>query len=492
MFGNQIAGKISSEGKRIFYSFNPSLNQQNTSAFPIATNEEVEHALALSKNSFYSFSSSKPSDRSKLLELIAEELALNKSIISKAYCKESGLLLSRFEIEFKRTYEQLFLFSNFLKKPNFELLSETLGDQKNSLPHLVKKHVSIGPIVVFGASNFPLAYSTVGGDTVSAIAAGCPVIVKAHPFHPETSFLVGQAINNAIEKTLFPPGIFSQLYDDQFTVAHQLVRDNRIKGVAFTGSYLGGKTLFDLANSRSTPIPVFAEMGSLNPVFVFPTSLQEKSEGWSTLFSKSITNDAGQFCTKPGLFFIPRSENGKRFVSMLSEKLIQEPSFTMLHPSIHANFEKKKQEIVDQSKGELIEKKESIAIRDGRQGLFVTSASEFLETESLEKEVFGPFAVICYYDTQNQLKECTEKISGQLTATILATQEELIENQSFVFMVNQLAGRIIFNNVPTGVRVCESMHHGGPYPATTDSRLTAVGTDSILRFTRPIVHQDNC
>ena len=491
MFGNQIAGKISCEGKRIFYSFNPSLNQQNTSAFPIATNEEVEHALAISKNSFYSFSSSKPSDRSKLLELIAEELELNKSFIAEAYCKESGLLLSRFEIEFKRTYEQLFLFSNFLKTPNFELLSETLGDQKNSLPHLVKKHVSIGPIVIFGASNFPLAYSTIGGDTVSALAAGCPVIVKAHPFHPETSFLVGEAINNAISKTNFSRGIFSQLFDNQYSVAHKLVLDNRIKGVGFTGSYIGGKALFDLANSRTIPIPVFAEMGSVNPVFVFPNSLQEKSEEWSSLFSKSITNDAGQFCTKPGLFFIPRSENGKRFVSMLSEKLIQEPSFTMLHPSIHFNFEKKKQEILDQSKGELIEKKESTVILEGRQGLFVTSASEFLEIESLEKEVFGPFAVICYYETINQLKECTEKISGQLTATILATQEELIENQSFLFLINHLAGRIIFNNVPTGVRVCKSMHHGGPFPATTDSRYTAVGSDSILRFMRPIVYQDN-
>ena len=492
MFGNQIAGKIFSEGKRNFFSFNPILNEENTSSFTIATKEEIESALSHSLNSFYAFSSSKTVDRAKLLELIAQELDSNKSAIAKAYHKESGLSLNRFEIEFKRTYDQLFLFAHHLNNSNFDFISETPGDQKNSLPHLVKKHVSIGPIVVFGASNFPLAYSTIGGDTVSALAAGCPVIVKAHPFHPETSFLVGQAINNAIEKTLFPSGIFSQLYDDQFTVAHQLVQDNRIKGVAFTGSYLGGKTLFDLANSRSTPIPVFAEMGSLNPVFVFETLLQEKSEGWSTLFSKSITNDAGQFCTKPGLFFIPATENGKKFVSLLSEKLIQEPSFTMLHPSIHANFEMKKQEITEQSKGELFEKKEPMARLEGRQGLLLTNASEFLELASLNKEVFGPFAVICYYDTLNQLKECTEKISGQLTATILATQEELMVNESFVFMVNQLAGRIIFNNVPTGVRVCESMHHGGPYPATTDSRFTAVGTDSILRFTRPIVHQDNC
>lgn len=491
MFGNQIAGKISCEAKQNFYSTNPSLNQQNTSAFPIATNEEVEHALTLSINSFYSFSSSKPSDRSKLLELIAEELELNKSIIAKAYCKESGLLLSRFEIEFKRTYDQLFLFSNFLKTPNFELLSETLSEQNNSIPHLVKKHIAIGPIVIFGASNFPLAYSTIGGDTVSALAAGCPVIVKAHPFHPETSFLVGEAINNAILKTNFSHGIFSQLFDNQYSVAHKLVLDNRIKGVGFTGSYIGGKALFDLANSRTIPIPVFAEMGSVNPVFVFPNSLHEKSEEWSSLFSKSITTDAGQFCTKPGLFFIPNSENGKRFVSMLSEKLIHEPSFTMLHPSIHFNFEKKKQEIVNQSKGELIEKKESTAILEGRQGLFVTSASEFLETESLEKEVFGPFAVICYYETIHQLKKCTEKISGQLTATILATQKELLENESLIFLINNLAGRIIFNNVPTGVRVCKSMHHGGPFPATTDSRYTAVGSDSILRFMRPIVYQDN-
>lgn len=492
MFGNQIAGTISFEGDRKFSSFDPTNNRPNNIVFHVATGKEIQRALKQADNSFYQFCNSTPKDRSILLNLIAEQFNEGKPEILRAYCKESGLSIARFEVEFKRTLDQLHMFADYLLQSYSELISETHSEQEKSLPHLMKKRIALGPVLVFGASNFPLAYSTLGGDTVSALAAGCPVIVKAHPFHPETSFIVGKAIISAIKKTTFHPGIFSQLFDDQFEVAQELILDNRIKAVGFTGSYLGGKSLFELANSRSQPIPVFAEMGSSNPVFVFPESLEEKCEEWTTLFSKSITNDAGQFCTKPGLFFVPHTENGKLFVHKLTEKLIKEPSFTMLHPSIHASFEAKKKELFGLSTGELIEKSGKLEKLQGRQGLFITNTPELLQNKALEKEVFGPFAVIIYYHSMQELNACTQELVGQLTATILASEEEIETNEPFIFLLKQRAGRLIFNGVPTGVRVCQSMHHGGPFPASSDLRFTAVGTDSISRFTRPIVYQDNC
>lgn len=492
MFGNQIAGNILAKGKKTFQSFDPKNNCPNTSYFFVATEEEIDLALTQSSKSFYSFCSASPAERAFLLEQIAEQLIELRSEISQAFCKESGLSLSRFETEFKRTVDQLLLFASYLKNPKVDFISETRANQASSLPHLLKKKIPLGPVLVFGASNFPLAYSTIGGDTVSAFAAGCPVVVKAHPFHPETSFLVGKAIKSAIDNTNFPQGIFSQLFDDHFDVGQKLALDNRIKAIGFTGSYTGGKALFDLANSRQIPIPVFAEMGSINPVFIFPESLKNQSEFWAQHFAKSISNDAGQFCTKPGLFFIPNTENGKIFISILKNKLVQEPSFTMLHPTIYNRYEIKKEQLRNLSNGEFIEKKGSLSQLEGRQGLLTIDKDEFLQIELLKEEIFGPFAIICFYDSHDELLTYIKELQGQLTSTIIATQEEIINNESVMFNIKQLAGRIIFNGVPTGVRVCESMQHGGPFPASTDARFTAVGTESMLRFMRPIVYQDNC
>jgi NADP-dependent aldehyde dehydrogenase len=343
--------------------------------------------------------------------------------------------------------------------------------------------------VVFGASNFPLAYSTLGGDTVSALAAGCPVIVKAHPYHPETSFLVGEAIQNAINQTDFSPGLFSQLFDNGYEVAKQLVQDNRIKAAGFTGSYRGGIALFDLVQKRDNPIPFFAEMGSSNPVFVFPELLYEKKEEWTSIFAKSITNDAGQFCTKPGIFFVPNTSSGEDFIEKLCNKVLAEPSFYMLHPTICSSYEKNKMKRLNDSKGVLFEKQGELDSNQGRQGILVTNVEDLFENTTQQEEVFGPFAVVFRYNTNDELKRAIELLNGQLTSSILCSDRELEEYDEIIFTIIQKAGRIIRNGVPTGVRVCESMHHGGPFPATTDSRFTAVGTDSILRFTRPVVYQ---
>ena len=490
MFGNQIAGKISRQGKDFFSSFNPVLNLDNSEKFSVATFQEIDESIQLSENSFFAFATTSPKDRSSLLYNIAEEFVKSKISIRIAYCKESGLSNERFEIEFNRTYNQILLFAHFLEKPNWDFISENEADSEKNLPKLTKKRIPLGPIVVFGASNFPLAYSTLGGDTVSALAAGCPVIVKAHPYHPETSFLVGEAIQNAINQTDFSPGLFSQLFDNGYEVAKQLVQDNRIKAAGFTGSYRGGIALFDLVQKRDNPIPFFAEMGSSNPVFVFPELLYEKKEEWTSIFAKSITNDAGQFCTKPGIFFVPNTSSGEDFIEKLCDKVLAEPSFYMLHPTICSFYEKNKMKRLNDSKGVLFEKQGELEPNQGRQGVLVTNIENLFENLTLQDEVFGPFAIIFKYNSNNELKRAIEIVNGQLTSSILCSDTELEEFNEIIFTITQKAGRIIRNGVPTGVRVCESMHHGGPFPATTDSRFTAVGTDSISRFMRPVVYQN--
>jgi NADP-dependent aldehyde dehydrogenase len=489
MFGNQIAGKISLKGDQLFSSFNPRLNLINKENFPVATHEEVQEAIESADKSFFSFANSTFKERSVLLQKIAEEFLAAKNKILEAYCKESGLSSERFEIEFSRTYNQILLFAHFLEKSNWDFISKNEADSAKNLPKLTKKRIPLGPVVVFGASNFPLAYSTLGGDTVSALAAGCPVIVKAHPYHPETSFLVGEVFQKAIRQTSFLPGIFSQLFDDGFEVAQILVQDKRIKAGGFTGSYRGGKALYDLAQSRENPIPFFAEMGSSNPVFVFPELLDEKKEEWTSIFAKSITNDAGLFCTKPGIFFVPNTSSGQDFIEKLCNKVLAEPSFYMLHPAIFTSFERNKIVRLNEAKGELFEKQDELEPNQGRQALLVTNVEDLFENSTLQEEVFGPFAVVLKYNSNDQLKRAIELLNGQLTSSILCSDSELEEYDEIIFTITQKAGRIIRNGIPTGVRVCESMHHGGPFPATTDSRFTAVGTDSIFRFTRPVVYQ---
>jgi NADP-dependent aldehyde dehydrogenase len=490
MFGNQIAGSDSHQGTRFFSSYNPKENVENTEAFLCASTVEIEEALNLSFTSFQSFVQASARSRGNLLHLIRNELQKSKNEIQHAYCKESGLSKDRFEIEFNRTINQLELFAEYLIHSYSDVVSETPENRILSQPKLVKKRMGIGPVLVFGASNFPLAYSTIGGDSVASFAAGCPLIVKAHPFHPETSYRVGQAIQKAISHTEFHPGIFSQLFDDGHEVAKTLILDSRIKAIGFTGSTTGGKTLLELVNKREIPIPLFAEMGSSNPVFVFPELLKEKTDEWSNLFAKSITNDAGQFCTKPGIFFVPENQDGKTFVEQLIEKTLLEPSFTMLHPSIRTSFEKKKQERHMESGGILVEKEGFLESQHGRQAILVSSIESFAKNKSIQNEVFGPFALVLFYTKKSDLFEVTSLLDGQLTASILLSDNEHAQNHDFIFELSQKVGRIIKNGVPTGVRVCDSMHHGGPFPATTDSRFTAVGTDSIHRFTRPIVYQN--
>jgi NADP-dependent aldehyde dehydrogenase len=358
-------------------------------------------------------------------------------------------------------------------------------------PDIRKMLVPMGPVVVFGAANFPLAYSTAGGDTTSALAAGCPVIVKAHPAHAETSELVAGAIRRAIEKTGMPIDVFQHLHGASFEVGQALVKHPLTKAVGFTGSLAGGKALFDLANKRPEPIPVFAEMSSINPVVLLPETLKRDADKTATMLAGSITLGVGQFCTNPGLIFAIEGEGLNQFIVSLSDAFQKIAPGTMLHEGIAENYSRKLSQATAQH-GVKVEAKSTVAgtAMQGVPHVASVSAEGFISNPLLAEEVFGPFSLIIRCKNADELNKAINRSQGQLTATVIGDENEIINNRVLINTLIEKAGRLIINGVPTGVDVCPSMMHGGPFPATTDSRFTAVGTDAIKRFVRPVSFQN--
>lgn len=494
MTGQNFVGcEYSARGTRVFRTFDPVKNKENPTLFFEATQEEVDKAAELAEDAFIKLQSISYIQRAQFLFEIANEIEeLGESLLN-CYISESGLSYDRALSERARTIFQLRSFAELVKinewiEPSIDLAD---NDRIPVKPDLRKMLIGIGPVVVFGASNFPLAYSTAGGDTAAAFAAGCPVIVKSHPMHAGTGELVASAIVKAAKKTDMPKGIFSNLNAVGFEVGQTLVQHSKIKAVGFTGSIKGGRALFDLANNRPEPIPVFAEMGSLNPIVILTESLDENSEKWSALISSSITTGSGQFCTKPGLIFMIDNEVTDRFIEELTAQVIHKDALSMLHPSIHEKFEKNKSLALQDVSGVSFEKEGTISLNYGRQAILVVGGQTFCENPRLHEEVFGPFSIIVKCKNQTELINCIDKLNGQLTGTVIGSVEEIISFSQIITVLQNKVGRIIFNGVPTGVEVCPSMHHGGPYPASTDSRFTAVGIDSIRRFARPVVFQ-NC
>ena len=349
----------------------------------------------------------------------------------------------------------------------------------------------IGPIVVFGASNFPLAYSTAGGDTASALAAGCPVILKSHPMHAGTGELVSSAIIRAAKKTNMPNGVFSNLNSRGIEVGVKLVKDPNIKAVGFTGSLKGGRAIYDLASQRSHPIPVFAEMGSVNPVLIFPKKLEKEYAELAKQYAKSITVGSGQFCTNPGIIISFESDNFNLFIKKLVEEIEQISPSCMLHPTIYDSYNLGLQKIKqNKNVSELTAEVEENDKNFPKHVISSVNADKFIEDKSLQHEVFGPCSLIVTCRDDKEMYKVVESLEGQLTATVLAENNDTFLTQEIIDALEIKVGRIIFNGVPTGVEVCESMTHGGPYPASTDSRFTAVGINSIKRWLRPVSYQD--
>lgn len=461
--------------------------------FKDATLPEIDEAMQLARKAFYVYRSYSLKQRATFMKAIAKELDAAGDELIQIAMSETNLPEARLRGERARTIFQLNSYADACEKGDWlEVRIDTaIPDKAPPKPDLRKTVVPLGPVVVFGASNFPFAYSTAGGDTACAFAAGCPVIVKAHPAHAQTSERVAAAILKAAEDCNMPQGIFAHIHGAGFEVGKALVEHSCTAAVGFTGSYLGGKQLFDWANQRSKPIPVFAEMGSVNPVFVFPQKLQESAKELAAMYASSITLGVGQFCTNPGLIIGLESDGLQQFIQHLGEAIKQVAPGTMLHPGIYKSYVEKRGNALSQ------ENVETVAVSDKDPQLneaasTIASATgeAFLNNPVLHQEVFGPYSLVIRCKDEDQMMEVVSHLEGQLTATLMATPADLSQHEGIVEEIKNICGRFILNNVPTGVEVCLAMHHGGPFPATTDSRFTSVGADGIKRFVRPVVFQN--
>jgi NADP-dependent aldehyde dehydrogenase len=472
-----------------FRTFNPNQNNWNPEVyFPTSKEELVQKLIPLTfAQSEYGRLSVE--GRADFLQAIHHSLSKEKNQIRKYYLRESGLSNLRFETEWKRTLDTIELFEKYLRDGYFhfektqEFPTDSISIRKIAYP--------IGPVLVLGSSNFPLAYSTAGGDTISALAAGCCVIVKAHAMHVGTSSIVADCINEAREAQNLPDGIFTHVLDDGIQLAQQLCADERIHAVGFTGSFRGGKALMDIASARKKPIPVFAEMGSANPVMLLNGISSEKRKLFAEKLALSICNDAGQFCTKPGILFVQANEEGFSFINALKSFVENTAVVPMLHPDIHRNFEQRKSEIGSIPEVSIHQSAFEYKGIEGKWAIAETTMATFLQNPYLHEEVFGPFSLIVTYRDSTELKSGLSILSGQLTGSVFFEENTNLVKEC-IEILSQKVGRIILNDVPTGVRVVETMQHGGPFPASSDVRFTAVGPDSLFRFQKYVsIQQKN-
>lgn len=491
---NYIGEQLEGSGEVTFRTFNPTSNTENETHFIEASPAEIDQAVELAWRAFEQYRTVSGVRKAAFLNAIADEIMNLGDELIETYCNESGLPPGRAVGERGRTVFQLRSFADLVKEGSWvEASIDTALPDREPVPKpdLRKMLIPLGPVVVFGASNFPLAYSTAGGDTAAALASGCPVVVKSHPMHAGTGELVASAIVKAARQTGMPNGVFSNLNSSGIEVGVQLVSHPKVKAVGFTGSIQGGRALLDLAAQREEPIPVFAEMGSVNPVVLLPRALKERGEDLSRQYAGSVTLGTGQFCTNPGLLLGIKGEELDRFVQDFAEAMLEiEPSI-MLHPNIVGAYERNKQKAMSQEGLSVVaELTRDIPANFARQAVTTVEGSTFLNNTALHQEVFGPFTMVVQCDNASQLEEVVSQLEGQLTGTVIAGQDELSGYAGLVDALQNRVGRIIFNGVPTGVEVCPSMVHGGPYPASTDSRFTAVGTYSIRRWARPFSYQD--
>lgn len=491
---NYIGSQLKGNGAKSYRTFNPQLNIENPWEFTEATPEEIEEAVTLADQAFKSYKNCSGKEKAAFLNAIADEiLALGEELLD-VYCAESGYPRGRAEGERGRTIFQLRSFAEMLNEGSWvEATIDTAVLDRQPLPKddLRKMLVPLGPVVVFGSSNFPFAFSTAGGDTASALAAGCPVIVKSHSMHIGTGEMVASAVIKAAKKTNMPEGVFSNLIGSGVVLGTSLVKHPLVKAVGFTGSIKGGRALFDLASQRPEPIPVFAEMGSINPVVILPKALENESEKWAATYAGSITLGTGQFCTNPGLLLAIKGDDLSNFAVQLAEEVEKIAPSCMLHPSIKADFNIGKETLQSQKGVNTVaEYKGEIAPNFASQTILTVDGKTFLENPTLSHEVFGPFSILVQCDDEAQLVSIINQLDGQLTGTIISRGSEIENYEKVTTALQNRVGRMIFNGVPTGVEVCPSMIHGGPYPASSDSRFTAVGIHAVKRWVRPFSFQN--
>ena len=495
MKGNQLIGnKESAEGDSTFNAINPVSGESLEPAFHEATQDEINSALALAKSASDFLRKSSGADRKRLLDAIAEEMEADADNIKNRVGEETGYPKPRLDGEFGRTVMQLRVFGKVAEEGDWVLsrIDTALPDRAPlPKPDLRRMLVPVGPVVIFGASNFPLAISVAGGDPASALAAGCPIVTKGHPSHPGSSELVARAVIRGVEKAGFPEGTFSMLQGATNETGKALVEHPDTRAVAFTGSLRGGRALFDIAASRPNPIPVYAEMGSVNPQFVFPGKLGEDPSQFAESLFGSVTMGNGQFCTCPSMVFVPEGEDLSKMTNRYLELVGESQGAALLNPGIADAFSQG----VDQWKGiEGVEVLGEGSLEGTAVGAAPVIAKVSLEDfqknpEPFMHEVFGPSTMFVACPDADSFVEASESFDGQLGSSIHCSNDEVSSASDLIGKIGEFSGRVCINSFPTGIEVCDSVHHGGPYPATTDAQHTSIGTAGISRWGRPISFQ---
>lgn len=493
---NLIAGEPVGTGPVEIHAMDPRTGEVLTPSFRQASEEEVDTAARMAAAAFVANRDRSPADRAALLEGMATEIeGLGEELVARVTA-ETGLPEARVRGERGRTAGQLRMFAALIAEGSWvDARIDRAQPHRAPLPRpdVRRMLVPLGPVAVFGASNFPLAFSVAGGDTASAIAAGCPVVCKGHPAHPGTSEMVATAVAAAAAKAGFHPGTFSLVHGLSPEVSLAVVRHPLIRAVAFTGSHQAGRALFDAGVQRPDPIPVYAEMGSVNPVILLPSALAERGLAIAEGLVASVTMGSGQFCTNPGLVFGIEGPDLSTFAEAVAEAVRRIPPQTLLHSGIKSGFARGVAEwtgtpgVATVGLGQEAEEGPSALVR---AAVFLTSGEVFAENPHLAQEVFGPVSLLVRARDADELLDLAERLEGSLTATIHGTPAELAASSELVRVLQRKVGRLIFNGYPTGVEVGPAMQHGGPYPATTDVRSTSVGTASILRFAKPLCWQD--
>ncbi|OWW20555.1 aldehyde dehydrogenase (NADP(+)) [Noviherbaspirillum denitrificans] len=458
-----------------------------------ASATQVEQACALAERAFDTFRETAPEARAAFLETIAQNiLDIGDELVERCMA-ETGLPRARIEGERGRTVNQLRLFAAVVRDGTYlDARIDPALPERQPLPRsdLRLRHIPLGPVAVFGASNFPLAFSVAGGDTASALAAGCPVVVKAHSAHLGTSELVGRALQAAVTQCGMPEGTFSLLFVDGYELGQKLVTDARIKAVGFTGSRRGGMALMKAAAARPEPIPVYAEMSSINPVLLFPQALEQRGVDIAKAFVTSLTMGAGQFCTNPGLVIGIDGPALDAFIAAAGEAVTASPAATMLTPGIHDAYVTGVAQVCSHAKVRTVARGLTGAACQGQAGLFSVTADDFLAHPELQDEIFGASSLVVRCASLDDMRRVVEKLEGQLTAALHMDESDLAAARSFLPLLERKVGRILVNGFGTGVEVCHAMVHGGPFPSTADGRSTSVGSLSIARFLRPVCYQD--
>jgi alpha-ketoglutaric semialdehyde dehydrogenase len=479
----------------VFHAVNPKTGEHLAPAFLPATLDEVDMAARLAHEAFATYGKLPGRDKAAFLRKIALNIEAVASELVERAEQETALPKARLQGETARTCGQLRLFAQLVEEGSWLMARIDRGDPDRKpapKPDIRSMLHPLGPIVVFGASNFPLAFSVAGGDTASAFAAGCPVIVKGHSAHPGTSEIVGQAVRDAVRHCNLSEGVFSLLFGGGSQIGTALMKHPLVKAGGFTGSRTAGKILMNVAATRPEPIPFYAEMSSTNPVFILPAALRERAESIAAGLHASFTLGAGQFCTKPGMVFLAEGEDGSRLLRKLQLLVNESAPFHLLTEAIRSSYN---------AGIATREQKESVKLMAATPSpdsggplsvgavLFETDAQSLLKDEDLAAEIFGPATLLIRHSSRNELLEAARRLEGHLTAAIHGTEQDLVEFEDLIAVLERKVGRLIFNGFPTGVEVCHAMVHGGPYPATSDGRSTSVGTQAIYRFCRPVCYQ---